>query len=428
MKIFIKRVVAIVVVVSGLSIAGAMANDPMGNIPILDREFSGLTAKGFNLGLFTIKSRLSTGIEYTSNTLQSDDNEVSERVYRTVGALNAVKETDHYDLTLIAEIDDRRHQTTKDFNHTNARGFIGFVYDLSHSSELSITGSAEQAHQTTFETGTVNAAYRPTEIREYEANARWRYKPGTIRWDVFGGIADRSFEDTEFIASGNPFIQTDRDATIYTAGADIALDRLPSEFGQKGITPFLGFRVDRTEFDRRDFDANTNDFTGVDQSNWQYGVTAGVEFAPTGKLRGTARVGYGLYRPDDGDLDDQSSSIASIDLTYLYSPLTNFMFGADRFFTNNTDDVGGTLETRLSARVIHELTRRWIFDAGLSYTNRSFSNTVEDDTWITDAGIAHRLNDRFSVEGDVQFISRESSRLNADYDETKAMIRLNTHF
>jgi len=38
------------------------------------------------------------------------------------------------------------------------------------------------------------------------------------------------------------------------------------------------------------------------------------------------------------------------------------------------------------------------------------------------------LNDRFSVAGDVQFISRESSLNNADYDETKAIIRLNTRF
>ena len=412
--------------VSVMTEAGAV--DPMGKIPVLERTFDEFTPKGFNLGLFNVKPYVTAGVDYTSNTLKSDNNEISERIYRTVAGLTAVRDTEQSELTLAANIDDLNYQTTDAFDHTNMRGFIGFVYTLNQANEVTIEGTATQTHQTAYETGTINAAYNPTEVRQYDMDARWRYKPGTIRWDFLGRVADRSYEDTQFTATGAPLIQSDRDNTLYSLGMDVAFERLSGGLGESGITPFLGFKIDRTDFDRRDYSTVTSDFTGVDQSNWQYDLTAGVEFSPTGKLRGTARVGYGLYRPDDGALDDQSSTIVDIDLTYLYSPLTNFIFGAERFFTNNTDDVGGTLETRLSAKIIHELTRQWIFDAGISYAERSFSDTVEDDTWISGAGVTYRINDRFSVLGDVKYITRESNQQNGDYDETKAMIRLNTRF
>jgi uncharacterized protein (PEP-CTERM system associated) len=145
-------------------------------------------------------------------------------------------------------------------------------------------------------------------------------------------------------------------------------------------------------------------------------------------LRGNARVGYGIYNPDDNALDRQNSTVVDIDLAYLYSPLTNFYFSAERFFTTNTDDIGGTLETRLSAKVIHELTRRWILNASVGFTNRSFSDDGSDQTWLSGAGFTHRINERFSVGGDVKYISRESNQDNGDFDETRAMIRVNTKF
>lgn len=418
---------ALCVTVSSFTLFDVKAADPIGELPILERVFEEFTPKGLKLGRFIVLPRIDVGIDYTSNTARTDGNEISERIYTTRGGLTVATTTDDYELTIQGEVDRRDYQKSDDFDRIDANGYIGFVYDIDDMSELLLEASGIKTEQTRYETGTINAAFEPIEIRQYEAGARLRLKPGTVRWDIEAGIEDNNFSDTNFLSDGSRLVQRDRNNTVYSLGVDAAFQRLSSD-AAGGITPFLGFQLDRTDFERRDFNTITNDFTGADQSNWRYRANAGLEFSPTGKLRGRVGVGYGIYDPDDGSLDRQASNIIDIDMTYLYSPLTNFVFGAERFFSNNTEDVGGTLETRLSARVIHELTRRWILDASIAYADREFSNDASDQTFITGAGFTHRLNDRFSVLGDVRYISRESNQDNGDYDETRAMIRLNTKF
>jgi len=145
-------------------------------------------------------------------------------------------------------------------------------------------------------------------------------------------------------------------------------------------------------------------------------------------LRGTARVGYGGFTPDDNALNEQKNAVMSIDLTYLYTPLTNFILGADRFFTNSTDSAGGTLQTRLNASVIHELTRQWIIRGDLVYIDRSFNENSEDQTWRGGLGFNYRMNRNLSFNGDLEYITRESNVPNGDYDEARAMLRINTKF
>jgi hypothetical protein len=415
------------VAATSFAVYDAKASDPMGQMPILERMFDEFTPKGFKLGRFNMSAGADVAIDYTSNTTKSNTNQISERIYKQRAELSATTSGDNSELTLQGQLERSDYQKSDDFDRVDGAGYIGFVYDINPAAKITLEGSAVKTEQTRYDTGTINALYEPVEVRQYDGSAKLRYKPGTIRWNVEAGITDNDYEDTNLLSNGARLVQRDRNNTSYRFGVDAAFERLRSD-AAGGLTPFLGFQLERTRFDRRDFSQGTGDFTGNDQSNWRYNVTAGVEFSPTGKMRGQARVGYGLYEPDDSNLDSQKSGVVDIDLTYLYSPLTNFIFGAERFFTNNTDDVGGTLETRLSAKVIHELTRRWILDANLTYIDRQFSNDAEDQTVVTGAGFTHRINDRFSVLGDVKYISRESNQQNGDYDETRAMIRLNTRF
>ena len=75
-----------------------------------------------------------------------------------------------------------------------------------------------------------------------------------------------------------------------------------------------------------------------------------IDIKPTGKLRGVASIGYGSDRPDDDRLETQDDMVVNIDLSYLYSPLTNFTFNINRFFAGNNGASSMALETQLSGK------------------------------------------------------------------------------
>ena len=403
------------------------AYDPVGHQPILERVFKEFSPAGFKLGTFNIFPALDTGIDYTSNTQKTDQNPISESIWRTTGNLTASSSNERYETTFNAKFDNRDYSTTDSFDHTNFAGFAGFKYRFSPVVEGRIESDYQRVFQTRYETGTINAAYDPIQVDEYGLEAGLKFQPGSIRWDVFGGYRDIDYQNTTITSTGAELVQDDRDQQIYNAGVKLALQKF-SRGADAGYTPFMGFNYSRTEFERRDFVTATNDFTGADQSNTKYDAHVGIDLKSGGKLRGSARVGYGIFEPDDDSLNRRQNGIINIDMTYLYTPLTNFIFGADRFFTNSTDAVGGTLQTRLSATVIHELTRRWILRGDIAFTNRSFESDGEDQTWQAGLGFTHRLNRRFAVNGDIKYISRESNQANGDYDEARAMLRLKTRF
>jgi len=76
--------------------------------------------------------------------------------------------------------------------------------------------------------------------------------------------------------------------------------------------------------------------------------------------------------------------------------------------------------------VIHELTRRWIINSGVSYTTRDFKTSTDDSKIEKNIGFTHRFNQNLSMDGDLKFINRESG--GSKSDETRAMIRLRSKF
>jgi len=404
-----------------------MATDPMGSVPIKQREFHDLTPKGFNLGTFKIYPTLDIGAMYTSNATKSNTNTQSDKIYRQAIDLTALSISDRSERNIGLKATRLDYQSVDALDRISFSGFAGIKYNFSPSLEARLDTNYDRQYQTRYEIATQASFFDPVQIDELGVRGLLRFKPGFIRWDLKGEYQDISHEDTIIRSTGAPLVQTDRDRSVYSVGLDAAFQKFSSN-RHLGFTPFLGIKAKRVDFDKRDYDTATSDFTGLDQSNTQYDVTAGIELNPTGKLRGSARVGYGTYQPDDGSNKVRNDVIMDIDLTYLYTPLTNFTLGVDRFFSNSSDTVGGILQTRLSAKVIHELTRRWIIDGDIAYTNREFNTNGEDTTFETGVGVTHRLNKRFAINGDVKYISRESNQQNGDYDETRAMVRLKTKF
>ena len=403
------------------------AEDPQASIPVLSRSFDDFSPIGFRLSTFNLFPTIDTSVEYTSNTLKTDADEESERLYRARAGVTAQSTSGRFKTLFTGHAERLDYQKTDGFDQTNFRLSAKTDYTLSPVAELSGQVEMERKHQTRYESGTINAAFDPIQIDEFGFITALSLNPGPIRWGITGEYKDTSHKDTIFHTNGATLVQSDRDRSSYSLGLKAAFEEYSTQ-SDVGFTPFMGLNMTRTVYDNRDFNTTTNSFSGVEQSNTNYNLSGGFDMKSGGKLRGLVSVGYGLSNPDDKSLETQSSGIVDIDLTYLYSPLTNFIFGVERFFTNDTDSSDSTLETRLSAKVVHELTRQWILNSGIAYVKREYGGNIEDDAVEGNIGFIHRINKRFSVNGDVKYISRESNQQNGDYDETRAMIRLRTKF
>jgi hypothetical protein len=421
------------IIVIGFSILGlggvhsAYAADPMASMPVLERSFKDFAPIGFKLGTFDVFPNLDTSVEYTSNTLQSDNNEESESIYRARAGVNGRSVSGRLTTDISGFIERLDYQKTDGFDQVNFLANAKTEYTISPVASVSGEIDIERKHQTRYQAGTIASAFDPIQIDEYGFLTSLMLNPGSIKWTASAEYENISHEDTVLNATGTPLIQSDRDRSLYSLGLRANFEKFSTQ-QDVGFTPFLGIKTTRTVFERRNFDTTTNQFSGIDQSNTRYSLSGGIDMKTKGKWRGSASFGYGLSNPDDDRLDKQGASVVDIDLTYLYSPLTNFIFEAERFFTDDTDSADSTLETRLSGRVVHELTRQWILSTGISYVNREFGGNLEDDTIEGNIGFTHLINNRFAVDGDVKYISRESNQQNGDYDETRAMIRLKTKF
>jgi hypothetical protein len=425
MKFIVLISVIFFTLICGFSLA--QANDPLASVPVLQRQFKDFTPKGFKLGLYDVKPRFSTAIDYTSNVLKSSSNVQSERLLRNKGDLTISRNFNGATVTLHGGAEYIKYQKTDDFDQINFSGFAGLSYIFSPVLTGDFQGYTSRTHQTRYENGTLISAFDPIKVDEYGFISQFAYRPGRIGWDFNLGLRDISYQDTELVETGAPVIQSDRDRTDYSAGFDIRYEGL-SRGNDSGFTPFMGFNVTRSDYDNRQYDTAAMTFTGTEQSNTTYDATIGSDIKTGSKLRGVARIGYGLYDPDSNNLDAQTTGIANIDLTYLYTPLTNLMFNVGRFFTNDSNAGSGIIQTQLDAQIVHELTRRWIINTGVGYMERSFSSDIEEQTWSGTVGFTHRIDENLSLDGDIKYISRESNQQNGDYDETRAMIRLNTKF
>lgn len=404
-----------------------MASDPLGNIPVLDRRFSDFSPAGFRLGLFHVQPSLDTSISYTSNALQASSNEQSDRILTAIAGAKGTANIGRADIDINGEIEQIKYQEISDLNRTNFHGEINIDYDLSSTSSLQLRLMKDRMHETRLENPITQSLFEPIQVDEHGFLTTLILRPAHTQWAFSAGYNDINYRNTKLISTNAISVQNDRDHSVYSGGVKVSYERFGDKYKQR-LVPFVGLNVSKSLYDRNGFQAGTGDYTGTKKDSTNYNIIAGLDIKPTGKLRGVASIGYGSDRPDDSTLETQDDIVVDIDLSYLYSPLTNFTFNINRFFSGNNGASAMALETQLSGTVVHELTRQWLLNAGIDYTTTQFSNNITDTTWSGSAGFDYRMNKTFTIGGDIRYIDRESNRANGDYDETRAMIRLKTNF
>jgi hypothetical protein len=400
----------------------SMAADPMAGVPVIDRNFKKFEPKGVRVGKFMVLPNLTTAVEYTDNVLQTNAQKDSDRVAIISPEFKAEGDFGPH----VVSFEGRADQFLYDEYDSQDR----LNYDVQGAINLSLSSVArfdakivaQQNHNRRLEeAGSIIDASEPVQYNRIGFLTDLILKPSKYEWRIGTAISQLTYQNTRRISDNSLIVQNDRDRMSYGGSVNVTYDA-----GLR-FKPAFGVSYTWFDFDRRDF-IDGSGFTGVVQDRQRFAMLGGIELVPTGKWRGQAKVGLGYEVAKDDVLDNQITNLVEIDLTYLYTPLTNFNFEFERFFDDDTNATRGSIQTRLAASVVHELTRQWMLSAGLSYEWRDFQNDSNDTTLSGFVGADYKINRKFTLGGAIEYIDRESNRRNGDFDETKAMIRLKSAF
>lgn len=398
------------------------AHDPLAQIPVAERRFNSFEPKGLNIGKMILYPAFEAETEYTSNVLRQNKDKKSDKILTLRPGLSGVLPLGDHRIGFNAQAEHKRYADHDSQNHNNYSGHINGQFAVNDHAVIHTKLHASYRHQDRLNLSASDMPDRPLAVDRKGFLTQLILKPSRIEWQLTAAITETTYEDGKSLTDGTNIIYRDRDRKNYEAGIKTVFNT-----GTRW-KPFLGFSINRAVFERRDYVAGAG-FSGVNQNHTQYAAITGFEIEPTDKLHGAMRFGYGYETPDDSTLDSGSTGLVDIDLTYLYSPLTNFNISAARFFSDDTNAAQSIIETRLSASVIHELTRQWVLQAGIDYRMREFRNTNEEDnTLISLLSADYKMNDRIRLGAEITHLSRESNRDNGDVDETRALFRVKTAF
>lgn len=400
----------------------AMASDPMGDLPIQARLPNSLKPLGLKVGVFTLYPSLRQDVGYTDNVYQVKSGRKSDKFYSVRPSLMMKGAMHGHDLALSAHAERIMYQEYDAQGYTNFKLGLSDEVTLDSTTSLNVGAQFDRHHETRIDLdGTEPAFSEPVRSDTRHIFAKMKFKPARLGWTIGADYKAIGYSNTKSLSGDQTIIQDDRNRIEARLSADVVYD------SQRRIQPFFGLSYEHVDYAKRDY-VDGAGYIGVDQDRNRVEGLAGFILKPIGKWSSSAKVGYGYEMTKDDALDNQGSGLVDIDLTYLYTPLTNFMFGFERFFSDDTPSTRGIVETRLSTSVIHELTRQWILTAGVRWAHRDFDQGSQDNTITGILSAGYKMNRHFRLTGDIEHIDRESNRANGDFSETKAVISLKSSF
>ena len=419
-QLFFILVMGLAPLVCGYGVSKAA--DPMAGVPIIDRSFKKLEPKGVRVGKFLLLPSVQSDVEYTNNVFQTNAKKESDKVFVLSPQITGEANFSGNKVSLNVEAEQYLYEKYDSQDRLNYNAEIGINVPLSTTARFDAKIITGQDHNRRLEeSGSVIESAEPVQYNRTGFLSELILKPSNIEWRIGAAANQLKYKNTRRLSDNALFVQNDRDRVSYGATVKATYDA-----GLR-FKPAFGISYTQFDFDRRNFVSGAG-YGGVNQDRQRFAALAGIEMLPVGKWRGEAKVGVGYEVADDSVLDNQATNLIDIDLTYLYTPLTNFNFEFERFFEDDTNATQGVIQTRLAASVVHELTRQWLLSAGISKEWRDFQNGNDDGTLGGFIGANYKINRQFTLGGVIEYLDRESNRNNGDFDETKAMIRLKTAF
>lgn len=215
--------------------------------------------------------------------------------------------------------------------------------------------------------------------------------------------ADRTIYDSD------NSVQSGRDNTVYSASL-----RLQGNAGGL-LSPFT-----QGSLLLRRFDQTCSDSICEKRDANGYELRGGLAIAAGPKLVGEASAGWRLENIEDSRLKDLSGLILNGSLVWSPSRLTTVTAGAGTSFAaTDIDNASGSIIYSADLRLAHGFSDRWIGEAGLGYSYRTYEGVeIDESTFTGFGGMTYALTQNTALTANYTHRRFQSSQAGRDYNET----------
>ncbi len=237
---------------------------------------------------------------------------------------------------------------------------------------------------------------------------------------VDGKVQDIKYEDSDRVGGGT-IDNSDRDRTVIDGG--FRLTYAPSA----GNEAYFSTRLRDIKYD----DSTRNG--GPDRDNSGFDLTLGANKTVSDLWVVDVYLGYAPSYYADATLDDVTGGRAIVlgaELLWNPTALTSVIGNLDRR-TYQTTELGASalVNTSLSLRVEHKLTRSLLLDGGIGYDYGDYVGSPrEDNTYLAEVGAEYFFTRLISLRTGYAYRERTSTQRVSEYDKHRAFLQLRFNY
>ncbi|HPF77831.1 MAG TPA: outer membrane beta-barrel protein [Alphaproteobacteria bacterium] len=400
------------------------AQKPLGGLetvkPVAERlpnEFEPVPIqwRGFEITPLLISSQIIDTNIYAAST-----NEETDTITSLAPSVFVNKDVGRHEFNASVGADMKKYWSNTDEDVFNFNTKFGGTLEARHDITLPFELTYNSGHEKRGQNFSANFSKKPIAFDSFGAAFGITYNPNRLSLSLVGRHGGIEFENGTNRA-GQTVVREDGDRTFNDIEIGASYDILPNH------TPFISFNLGNIKYDRRSFQGGG--FNGPKRDSNNMGVLAGWKLAYKGIIEGTIALGYGERNYDDNALEDIKTSRVATNINWNVTKKATLNLGLERSIKEDNQLLQGLVLTQGRLGLDYEFLHNLFYNAYLNYSYLDFqAGNREDDVFSAGTGLRYMISPRFSVSGDYDFISRDSSALGLDYDRHQFMVRLHTRF
>lgn len=385
------------------------------NLNVNERPRPDYDPLGFNIGSFVLLPRVQTGIGYSDNIYLTSSDTTNDAYVAVQPDVRFNSNWQRHQLQFYGNANLKRYlsepRRNEDAYALGTRGRLEGGLDYLFSGEAAYAKQYESPLSADVQS---NLAVLSSYNKAYVAGRAER-RVGHSRIIIGADYTNFDFSSIQ-VDDTTTIDQSDRNREITRASAQFEYAWTPS------ISSYVQGAYDWTNYDRLLSDGSPN----RDSRAWR--LIGGFNFDLTGFLRGTLGAGYVKRNFRSSLYDDVDGLSVEGKVEYFPTQLTTYTLTARRLLNDaSIGNQSAYVDSRLGARVDHELLRNLILNASGDVAFQNFSNSpVKSRSFRIAGGGRYLVNRQLGFEFGMSYMrrTRNDDSLGNEFNEFGGMISL----
>lgn len=371
--------------------------------------------RGLEISPILVSSQLiDTNIFATSSSEETD----------TITSLNPSvfinKNFGRHQVSASAEGELRKYWSNTDEDVFNFNTKLGGTLEARREIKIPFEITYASGHEKRGQNFATNFSKKPIAFDSFGTALGITYDPNRLSMSLVGRYGNLSF-DNGTNKAGQAVIREDADRSFSDLELSASYEVLPNH------RPFVSFSYGQTDYKKGSFGGTS--FSGPERDSTHFDALAGWELSYKGLIEGYLGVGYGERDYDSDLIQDIASFRVASNVSWNVTKRATFSLALRRAITEDNQITQGIILSQGRLSLDYEFLHNLFYNAFVDYAFADFQNsTREDDIFAAGTGLRYVISPRFSLSGEYDVKTRDSSALGLDYDRHQFMVRLHTRF